>query len=115
MLREENNGLWFHTLKSVDNSTIKKLFGTFKESILEYTKKSPDTIKNKNIIFHICVLKQKFSLQKELKLEINEELENNLDEFFNVEYKVSRDNLISFSNDQGWTLFTNSQTGTERK
>ena len=105
MLHEENNGLWFHILGSVNNSTIKELFGTFKESILEYIKKSPDAIKNKNIIFHICVLKHKFSLQRELKLEINEELEKNLDEFFNVDYSVSRDNLKSFSNDQGWIFF----------
>lgn len=105
MLHEENNGLWFHILESVNNSTINELFGTFKESILEYIKKSPDAIKNKNIIFHICVLKHKFSLQRELKLEINEELEKNLDEFFNVDYRVSRDNLKSFSNDQGWIFF----------
>jgi len=105
MLHEENNGLWFHILESVNNSTIKNLFGTFKESILEYINESPDAIKNKNIIFHICVLKHKFSLQRELKLEINEELENNLDEFFNVDYRVSRDNLKSFSNDQGWIYF----------
>lgn len=105
MLHEENNGLWFHILESVNNSTIKELFGTFKESILECIKESDDAIKNKNIIFHICVLKHKFSLQRELKLEINEELENNLDEFFNVDYSVSRDNLKSFSNDQGWIFF----------
>lgn len=105
MLHEENNGLWFHILESVNNSTINELFGTFKESILEYIKKSPDAIKNKNIIFHICVLKHKFSLQRELKLEINEELEKNLDEFFKVDYRVSRDNLKSFSNDQGWIFF----------
>ena len=105
MLHEENNGLWFHILKSVNNSTIKELFGTFKELILEYIKESPDAIKNKNIIFHICVLKHKFSLQRELKLEINGELENNLNKFFNVDYNVSRDILKSFSNDQGWIFF----------
>ena len=105
MLHEENKGLWFHTLKSVNNSTIKELFKTFKESILQYIKKSPNTIKNKNIIFHVCVLKHKFSLQRELKLEIDEELENNLDKFFNVDYRVSKDNLKSFTNEQGWIFF----------
>ncbi len=95
LLREPVWGLWFHLLRSVDNSTLNGLFNVMNSKILKVRKNFKD-IETEGLTIHVCVLKHGFSLQKDIPLDGTTDL--------SVHLNVSRSELRSIDNLNGWTL-----------
>ncbi len=70
LLREEPSGLWFHLLDDADKRTLKDLFRTFSESIY-CVQGHHDDIGEKTLLFHVCCLKMRFSVQRAFRAEAN--------------------------------------------
>lgn len=102
ILLEDSNCIWFHTLESTDNSTINNVLEVIKHNLKDAYIKNQSEIKDKKILFHLIILKHGFSLTKILDISNTFKVEN-LDEFFNIKYKVSRSNLKSIKNNH-WTI-----------
>ncbi len=65
LFREPVWGHWFHVLESVDNGTINKLMSVLTDQIYKVRKCESD-IDACGLTIHICVLKHRFSLHKDL-------------------------------------------------
>jgi hypothetical protein len=104
LLREPDDGLWFHLLKSTYKTTITNLFEVFRTDMLKVYNKYKDDIKDKEIIFHICVLRPEFSVCK--KFEVNESsfTEAYLKDFFQFDYSVEKGKLIKPESNNGWNI-----------
>ena len=103
LLREPCDGLWFHVLGSTNNSTITNLFEVFKSDLLDMYKEYKDDIDDKVIIFHICVLKQGFSVYKMFEVNERSFTSSNLENFFKFDYCVSKGKEKTVNNN-GWNV-----------
>jgi hypothetical protein len=104
LLREPCDGLWFHVLKSTYNNTITNLFKVFQSDMLDMYKKYKGDIGDKVIIFHICVLKHGFSVHKMCEVNESSITVPNLKQFFQLEYHVSREELVNTNNKNCWNV-----------
>lgn len=102
LLREPHWGLWFHLFEAVDNSTIENLLKVMTNAFKNIYENFTD-IDSPGITIHIHVLKQGFSLHKNLP-QINklEKLENEL----SIDLKVTREKLDEVNNVNGWDLYS---------
>lgn len=99
IIREEEDGNWFHVLKNIDKGTLPTVFNKYIFSLKEHSNKG-----NKiSILFCICVLEKKFSIIKYFEWNKNDRnLIHYLDKFFvlsqiknrniNEQKKLLRDN-----------------------
>ena len=100
LLREPVWGLWFHLLKGVDRSTIPNLLCVIAEQIRKVKMKHLD-IDAPGLTIHVCVLREKFSLQKDVPLSLSDA---DLLEHLAVEYRVSKGVLVECRDLNGWCL-----------
>ncbi len=98
LMREPVWGLWFHLLKSVNRSTIPNLLCVIAEQISKVKTLHTD-IDTPGLTIHICVLEQKFSLQKDVPLYLRDV---DLAELLHVEYCVSKGKLTKDRNFDRW-------------
>lgn len=111
LLREELDGFWFHTLKSVDNTTLKTVWDAFAADLRQVAKRLADArilIPAKGFVFHVCVLSQGFSA--EVRLRITQDVLTE-DWLKGVQAPVlpSRQAGNPFSDECGWTIRSHSQ------
>jgi hypothetical protein len=102
LLRDPGNGLWFHLLESVNNSTLNALFSVMTENFLEIKKDFENEIQDKSLIFHFCVLNHGFSITKTFEYSKRSFQERILKNFFHIEYNVSKNKLFSIGDN--WIL-----------
>lgn len=101
LMREPVQGVWFHLLKSVNNSTIKRLLKRMRERIGKVQKKFGKDIEARVLTIHICMLRHRFSLQKDVLLPIDDaELCREL----YIDLCVSRDELTKKRDLNGWNI-----------
>lgn len=100
LLREPVRGLWFHLFESVNRATIPNLLCVIAEQIRKVKVKYTD-IDALGLTIHICVLRERFSLQKDVPLCLNY---TDLIKHFGVEYRVSKGMLTEIHNLNGWCL-----------
>ena len=100
LLREPVWGLWFHLLEGTDNSTIKHFLNVMTEQIGRVQRDFKD-VDAPGLTLHVCVLRYRFSLQKDVLLPISDaELARHL----RVDLHVSRSELIEERDLNGWDL-----------
>ena len=104
LVNESLDGFWFHVLEGVDRKTIPKLLATFRRDFLCVVRKSSLKYINKIIAFHILVLREKFSIHKELHLNTKEDWEVTVRTFFAFDYVVSKKRLQEVRNPNGWDI-----------
>jgi hypothetical protein len=105
LIREPGHGMWFHLLESTNNRTITDLFDIFGKDLAKLINKYGIANNNKILTFHICVLKQGFSIHNEINIKAGESGDEQLDSFFKVGYKVNRNKLLLGSLDlNNWAL-----------
>ena len=102
LLREPTSGMWFHILPAVDNSTVNKLFGAISKALVETMAKFINEIKQTELIFHLCVIKQRFSLHKHIIIDPENNTIENLKEQFYFSYRVNRSDLTEVGDSNGW-------------
>ena len=101
LLREPVWGLWFHILEGVNNSTIQDLIRVISTCICQAQDEFKNDVDTPGLTLHICVLRQGFSLQKNILLPINKaELDNWLD----IDLQVSTNDLEKEKRLNGWKL-----------
>ena len=100
LMREPVWGLWFHLLEPVNRSTIPNLLCVIAEQIAKVKEVYTD-IDAPGLTIHICVLKGKFSLQKDVPLCLTDA---DLAKHLFVEYRVSNGRLTKDRNLNGWSL-----------
>lgn len=101
LLRDPGHGLWFHLLEAVDNSTLRNLLEVIRDEIDALVLKYP-SIEPKTIVLHICVLRQEFSVHRELLIAPHDiaSCRAQLD----LSYEVTRAALVSWGETAGWCL-----------
>ncbi len=102
LLREPTDGMWFHILEAVDNSTISKLFETLARALSETASKFKSYIQEKHLIFHLCILKQQFSLNKHIELSPEKMELYDFKRLFHFSYNVTRSSLLKVRDIGGW-------------
>jgi len=100
LLREPWWGLWFHLLESVNRSTIPNLLCVIAEQIAKVKAVHTD-LGAPGLTIHICVLREKFSLQKYVPLCLEDA---DLADHLHVEYRVSNNRLTKDRKLNGWSL-----------
>lgn len=100
LLREPEWGLWFHLFKGVHRSTIPNFLSVIAEQIRKVKTKHSDIVAP-GLTIHVCVLREKFSLQKDVPLCLNDA---ELAAHIHVEYRVSKNRLTKDRNLNGWCL-----------
>ncbi len=101
LLREPVWGLWFHLLESTDNSTINKFLNVMAQQLGKVQDKFGKDVEAPGLTLHVCVLRHRFSLQKDVPLPISDaELARHL----RVDLHVSRSELIEERDLNGWDL-----------
>ena len=104
LLREPHWGLWFHLLKSCDNSTINNLLTVMARQTEEVCRKFKD-VESPGLSFHICVLQHRFSLHRDVPLPpFCSTTSAELGEFLRVDLKISRSDLDDVRDLNGWSL-----------
>lgn len=98
LLREPTDGMWFHILEAVDNSTIPKLFETLAQAIHETALKFQSDIQEKHLIFHLCILRQQFSLNQHIELFSEKMQIEDFKKLFQFSYTVTRSSLLKVRN-----------------
>ncbi len=99
LMREPLWGLWFHLLESVDNSTIRNLLEVFENQLVRVRSEHVGDIESPGLTIHICVLKHKFSLERDLPIH-----DAGLDPFLKLEIQVSRSELLNVNNMSEWAV-----------
>lgn len=102
ILREPIDGMWFHIIEAVNNSTIPKLFETISETVSESVLEFQSKIQKKRLIFHFCILKQQFSLHKHIEVVPSEIMQIDFNRQFQFSYNVTRSALLEVRNSHGW-------------
>lgn len=101
LLREPRWGLWFHLLESVDNCTINKFLRVMVEQISKVQNEFEGDIDSPGLTLHICVLRHRFSLQKDILFPIDCEGLANRSQ---IDLNVSRRELKNIIDLNGWNL-----------
>ena len=66
LLREPAWGLWFHLLEGINNATIDKFLEVMVRQIAKVQSDFENDVETPGLSLHICVLRHRFSLHKEL-------------------------------------------------
>lgn len=104
LLREQPDGLWFHTVEAVNNSTLTELWSVFCRELSLVARKYRDSIATKQVLFHVCVLRQKFAIQLEIAIE-----PECIDSKWSLSttclgYRVSRKGLLATTQTNDWQV-----------
>ena len=105
LLREPRWGLWFHLFEAVDNSTIPAFLSVMASEAEKVRGEFGDDIESPGLMIHISVLRQRFSIHRELVLAgsgvlLSKEEGHHL----GFGLKVSRLELLSENSVNGWDL-----------
>lgn len=107
LLREPVWGLWFHLLEGVDNSTISKFLEVMVRQIAKVQSDFESDSESPGLSLHICVLRHRFSLQKDLHFSTGDGIDiSELAGQLSVDLHVSRNELRKVLNLNGWDLHT---------
>lgn len=113
LLREEADGFWFHTLEAIDSATLNLVWQSYTQTLRakanDLINKNDDSTKlqSRVLVFHICVLRQGFSIER--RVELNPE---NIDQSWLRDINVPQFNVtrrtVKRLEDHGWkvTLFS---------
>ena len=105
LLREPRWGLWFHLFEAVSNSTINDFLSVMAREIDKVRGEFGDDIESPGLTIHICVLQQRFSIQREFILAGSGALSSKeITRHLQLELKVSRSELLSINGGNGWDL-----------
>ena len=105
LLREPVPGMWFHILEAVDNSTILKLFDVIAKALFDTTINFKNDIQKTRLIFHCCVLRQRFSLHKRIEIIPKRNILENLKSQFRFLYTVNRSAITEIREANGWFVY----------
>ncbi|MCX8118377.1 MAG: hypothetical protein N3G78_10635 [Desulfobacterota bacterium] len=105
LLRDPGDGLWFHLLEAVDNSTLLNVLTIIARDIKALLSRYPNEIDPKSLVFHISVLRQHFSIHKEVVLNPKADMEASLERQLNFTYKVTRNAILSVQGKNEWRVF----------
>ena len=104
LLREPKWGLWFHLFEAVNNSSINDFLSVIAQEI-EKVRSEFDDIESPGLTIHVCVLRQRFSIQKEFVFGGNDALSSKeLGRHLKLELKVSRSELLCMNGRNEWEL-----------
>ena len=101
LLREPVWGLWFHLLEGVNSSTISKFLSVMMKQIGKVQDEFKYDVEAPGLTLHICVLRQRFSLQKDVPLDLTE---TELTNYLHVDLQVSQAELTEVKDLNGWKL-----------
>lgn len=105
LLREPSPAYWFHTFEGVNNATLsiawRALVADIREVVQRFT---VDQLVAKQFVFHACVVRQRFSIERRLSIDPGEWKTGMVIEMPGPTYLVNRDKLISFEARDGWTF-----------
>lgn len=89
LLRESMPGMWFHLVESVDSKTLEKVLDRLSSEFSKGLRMSELSLDGecKVMLFHICVLRQGFSIHKKVNFS---QYSNSHEDEFAFSYKVSR-------------------------
>jgi hypothetical protein len=104
LLREPVPGMWFHVLGAVDNATLTTLLAALAKALFETSAKFKNDIRQTRLIFHLCVIKQRFSLHKHIVVDPENSTLENLYSRFQFKYSVSRSALTDLGNANVWQV-----------
>lgn len=104
LIFEDADAVWFHTLEAVNSATIPELLGVVQSEIRRLAQCVDRNIADKTLGFHICVLRQGFSIRKQLELRSGVTDDSEFDEFFQIGLQVTRENLTDVVSSNGWKI-----------
>ena len=105
LLREPLWGLWLHLLEGIDNSTIDKFLDVMVRQIVKVQQDFESDVETPGLSLHICVLRHRFSLHKDLTLPPGGVIDIvELARQLSVDLHVSRRELREVTNLNGWGL-----------
>jgi hypothetical protein len=104
LLRDPGDGLWFHLLEAVDNSTLSNILRTIEGELTVLLDEHAMHIQPKTLTVHICILRHGFSIHRDFALHPELLDRTALHEAFSFAYKVTRNELIAYSESQGWRI-----------
>jgi hypothetical protein len=103
LLREPSPAYWFHTFEGVNNATLRSAWRAFQADIREVIQRLPvDQVVAKQLVFHACVLRHRFSVERRLRIIPDEWRAGVAVELPGPTYLAARDNLTSFEAKDGW-------------
>lgn len=103
LLHESVPGMWFHLINAADNATLKRVLNTL-SSVFSNGLHAPElnlSGMSKTILFHVCILKQGFSIHKKIDFSQSSDLHEGE---FDFSYTVSRQRFNGASNPNGWDI-----------
>ncbi len=105
LLREPLWGLWFHLLEGIDNSTISKFLEVMVQQIAKVQSDFESNSESPGLSIHICVLRHRFSLQKDLHFSSGDGIDiSELAGQLSVDRHVSLCELKETPDLNGWRL-----------
>jgi hypothetical protein len=103
LLRDPGDGLWFHLLKAVNNSTLSYVLMIIGEELGRLRDEYRSEIQSKTLVMHICILRPRFSIHRAVAL--HPDLSHSeLMEGFKCSYAVTRRELRNCSANHGWSV-----------
>jgi hypothetical protein len=103
LLREPSPAYWFHTFEGVNNSTLTTAWRAFLADIGEVVQRLPvDQIVAKPFVFHACVVRHRFSVERRLSIDPESWKTGMAMEMPGPTYLVTRDILTSFEAKDCW-------------
>ena len=105
LLREPLWGLWFHLLGAAKNSTVNDLLCVMARKMNEVRDHFGADVETPGLTIHICVLRHGFSIQRDVVLAgAGNPTAEELGRMLRIDLDVSRSELRSVSDPNGWTL-----------
>jgi len=107
LLREPQWGLWFHLLEAVNNSTINDFLSVMATEMNIVRGQFGEDIETPGLTIHLCVLQHGFSIQRDLIfVDAADPTTESVDRLLRLDLKVSRSELLTVSDQNGWSLHT---------
>lgn len=106
LLCEPVSGMWFHLINSANNATLKNVLNVLSSVFFDGLHNLSGN--NKAILFHVCILKQGFSIHK--KIDFSQSSDSHEGKF-SFSYQVSRQRFKGSSNANGWDIHQHQQLG----
>jgi len=91
---------WYQLIGNSHSGTLVTLFRSLKSAFIDDYLKT-NNVPTRKIIFHICVLNPSYTLQKVFSYNPTVPFKDFVDDFFDIDYKVSR-SKFNFTNINGW-------------
>lgn len=104
LMREPITGMWFHIFETVNNLHILNLFDTITEALHKNIQNFKNDIKRTRLIFHLSILRQGFSLHKQVLVEPENRTVDDLKKHFRFTYKVTLSSLSEAYDSNSWNL-----------